>query len=111
MEIIIIQHGEDVGSKAREMIEEEIATAQVKIVNANDPFDSLAHAKKHLDKGKRVMLFVELEAGDEEIKNGFYQGLARLQVDTGETLYKEIYTTSQKPETEKTVEKFIENAV
>ncbi len=108
MEIVVIQYGEDVGSKVKEELKSKIETAQVKTINATDPFNALAHAKNYLDKGKKVMMFVELDEDKPGEGTGFYNGLSYLQVDKGKQIFKETYTTSQRPEVEKTVEEMVE---
>lgn len=108
MEIVVIQYGEDVASKVEEELKNRIETAQVKTINSTDPFNALAQAKSHLDKGRDVMMFIETEEDKPGQNTGFYNGLSYLQVETGKKIYKEIYLDTEEPEIEGTVEKMVE---
>lgn len=108
MDVILIQHGEDVSQELEEELKKRIETVQLKTITSNDPFDALAQAKKHLEDNQIITMFIELDDDKKELKEGFYNGLSYLQVNTGKEILKETYTTMEKPEIEKMAEKIAE---
>lgn len=109
MRIAIVQSGEEnVAQEATEKLEEKLATAEVTSASADDPFDVLAKSKSLLNKNDFLVMIIGLDKDKKEMNTGFYSGLASLQLDTGKTIYKEIYKGLEEPDVEGLVEKIAE---
>jgi len=108
MKIGIIQAGEEVLEEVKKKLEEEIATLEVKTAKAEDPIGAIGKARKLADQVDILIMFVELEKGDESMRTSFYSGLAQLEANVTNEIYREIYTDTEEPDVEGTIEKMIE---
>ena len=109
MKIGIIQAGEDILEEVTEELEERIATLEIKTAEAEDPIGAIGKARKLADQVDILIMFVELEKGDEAMRTSFYSGLAQLEAEVTKEIYREIYTDREEPDIGGTVEKLIEN--
>ncbi len=109
MKIGIIQSGEEVIEKAKEKLEEEIATLEVKTARTKDPIGAIGEARKMAEKVDVLVMFIGFEDEEEEaVKTGFYNGLAQLEANTPVRIYREVYQGIEEPDVEGTIDKMIE---
>ncbi len=108
MKIGIVQSGDDVLEEVTKKLEEEVATLEIKTATAEDPIGAIGKARRLASQVDVIMMFVELEKGDEAMRTSFYSGLAQLEANVTNNIYREIYTNMEEPDVDETVENFIE---
>ena len=97
MKIGIVEYDGGLSEIFEKIVSEKIPEAEFKKKMALDIFDVLAFAKKFVDMDQLVII-IELKREEKDRSDAFFEGLAKLEADTGKNIFKCIFYDDEEGE-------------